>query len=180
MLNKLILSIALIAPSLSIYAQSNTPFKSVSNCESDYFNGNFCSKKNIKRYQQALLTQKPNFSQTYILLNTGNSDSLELIALDTKTGIAYPLNYQFTGWEDNKGNIKKKPAYTYSLNDSKVCLSGSQYDGDHPGTHETYSNIRNCFIIKKERNHTAFESTYLDEIQYTYDSQTKTWKPIKN
>ena len=119
----------------------------------------------------------PNFDKKYILLNTGNSDSLEMVALDTQTGIAYPLNYQFTGWEDNEGNVKKKPTYTFSLNDSKLCLMGSQFDGDHPGTHETYSNIKNCFSISHQYGHTNFESNYADQVQYEYDNKSKTWKP---
>ncbi|RZG47000.1 hypothetical protein [Acinetobacter wuhouensis] len=161
-----------------IYAE--TTFKKVSACDSDYFQGNFCSKANIAKYKQALKTMKPNFNDKYILLNTGTVNSLEMIALDTQTGIGYPLNYQFTGWEDNQGKVLKKPSATFSLTDSKLCLSGSQYDGDHPGTHETYSNIKNCFKIKKDRTYTSFESTNIDQIQYEYDQKTKTWKAFKN
>ena len=32
-----------------------------------------------------------------------------MVALDTRTGLAYPLTYQFTGWDDDKDNIIKKP-----------------------------------------------------------------------
>lgn len=158
-------------------ASAKVPFKKVSECDSDYFNGDYCTKANIAKYKTALKNMKANFDKKYILLNTGTSDSLEMIALDTQTGIAYPLNYQFTGWEDNQGNIKKKPSYTFSLNDPKLCLMGSQFDGDHPGTHETYSNIRNCFSIKKERSFTSFDSTYTDKVQYQYDDKKKTWIP---
>lgn len=156
---------------------ANVPFKKVAQCESDYFNGNFCSKANIAKYKNALASMKANFDQKYILLNTGSAQSLEMIALDTQTGIGYPLNYQYTGWEDDHGKVLKKPTATFSVNDNKLCLSGSQYDGDHPGTHETYSNIRNCFSITKERSRTSFESTYKDQVQYEYDSKNKTWKP---
>lgn len=159
-------------------ANANAPFKKVAQCESDFFNGSFCSKKNLMLYGNVLKAQKANFNKKYILLNTGHSDSLELIALDTKTGMAYALNYQFTGWEDNQGKVLKKPSFQFSLNTPKVCLSGSQYDGEHPGTHETYSNIRQCFEIKTERNFTEFESDYSDRIQYEYHGKTKNWKPI--
>lgn len=167
--------------SFSIFAtqtHAETAFKKVSECETDYFQGSFCLKANITKYKKALKTMKPNFNYKYILLNTGSSDSLEMIALDTQTGIGYPLNYQFTGWEDNQGNVLKKPSATFSLTDSKLCLSGSQYDGDHPGTHETYSNIKNCFMIKKDRSYTSFESTYVDKVDYDYDEKTKTWRPF--
>lgn len=99
-----------------------------------------------------------------------------MVALDTRTGLAYPLTYQFTGWDDDKDNIIKKPSYTYSLKDSKVCIMGSQYDGD-VGTHETYSNIRNCFHLIKEGKHTSFQSTYINKVQYKYNVKTKTWQP---
>lgn len=158
----------------------NASFKKVQNCDSDYFNGTFCAKKNLTQYKKQLKTQKANFAQKYILLNTGDTDSLELIALDTQTGIAYPLNYQFTGWEDNSGKVLKKPTYSFSLNDSKLCLMGSQYDGDHPGTHETYSNIKNCFMIQYNGRYSSFESTYKDRIQYEYDAKNKIWKPYSN
>jgi hypothetical protein len=161
-------------------AYANVPFKKVSECQSDYFNGNYCSPSNISKYKTALKNQKANFDKKYILLNTGTVNALEMIALDTQSGIAYPLNYQFTGWEDNQGNVKKKPSYTFSLNDPKLCLMGSQFDGDHPGTHETYSNIRNCFTIQKDRTTTSFESTYTDKVQYEYDEKNKTWTPYPN
>ena len=159
---------------------AETHFKKVSNCESDLFNGDYCSKKNIAKYKKALTTMKPNFDQKYILLNTGSAQSLEMIALDTQTGIAYPLNYQFTGWEDDSGKVLKKPSYTFSLNDAKLCLMGSQYDGDHPGTHETYSNIKNCFMIPKNGKYISFESTFQDRVEYKYDPKNKTWKPYSN
>ncbi|MDN5434649.1 MAG: hypothetical protein L0G10_13470, partial [Acinetobacter sp.] len=60
---------------------------------------------------------------------------------------------------------------------SKLCLMGSQFDGDHPGTHETYSNIKNCFSINHQYGHTNFESNYDDQVQYNYDNKSKTWKP---
>jgi hypothetical protein len=173
------ISLILCSASLSL-AHADVAFKKVSVCQSDYFNGSYCSKTNLAKYKNAFKTMKPNFNQKYILLNTGTSDSLEMIALDTQSGIAYPLNYQFTGWEDNQGNVKKKPSYTFSLHDSKLCLMGSQYDGDHPGTHETYSNIKNCFSIQEDRTSTSFDSTYTDKIQYDYDDKNKTWIPYAN
>lgn len=175
-MNKFLLS-ALLLLSFSLPSQAQTAFKKVATCDSDYFNGTFCSKKNLQRYQTVLKSQAANFNGHYILLNTGSADSLELIALDTKTGIGYPLNYQFTGWEDNDGNVLKKPSYSHSLQDEKVCLAGSQYDGEHPGTHETYSNIKNCFSLKPYGKGLAFESTYTDKVQYQYDEKSKTWRP---
>lgn len=159
-------------------ANANSTFKKVSVCDSDLFNGKYCSKQNIAKYKQALKTLSPNFNKTYILLNTGNSDSLEFIALDTRSGIGYPLNYQFTGWKDNQGYVKKKPTYYFSLNNSKLCLMGSQYDGEHTGTHQTYSNIKNCFEIKHDENQSNFEPVYTDQVQYEYIPQSKTWKII--
>lgn len=176
MIKILLLNLILLCLATNTYA--NVPFKKVHNCESDYFNGSFCAHKNISLYKNALNTQKANFNQKYILLNTGNSDSLELIALDTKTGVAYPLHYQFTGWENNEGKVLKRPTFQFSLNTPKVCLSGSQYDGEHPGTHETYSNIQQCFAIKTDGIFADFESDYSDRIQYEYHEKIKTWKPI--
>lgn len=180
MIKKIILFSSILISYSSTQAQPNANFREVSDCDSDLFNGNFCSKSNISRYKDVLKTSKANFNHKFILLNTGTLDSLELIALDTQTGIGYPLNYQFTGWEDNNGNLKKKPFYTFSLNDSRVCLMGSQYDGDHPGTHQTYSNIRNCFHIKKDDKYTSFESTYIDLVQYEYNVQKNVWVPYSN
>ena len=179
-MNKLLITIVLFSSGIISTAYANVPFKKVSECESDYFNGNFCSKANLAKYKNALKTLKPNFDQKYILLNTGTTQSLEMIALDTQSGIAYPLNYQFTGWENDQGKVLKKPSATFSLNDSKLCLMGSQYDGEHPGTHETYSNIKNCFKIIKEHSNISFESTYTDKVQYEYDVKSKTWKPYSN
>lgn len=173
------LSLIVCSASLQL-AYAGTTFKKVSECQSDYFNGDYCSKANLAKYKNALKTMQPNFDKKYILLNTGTPDSLEMVALDTQTGIAYPLNYQFTGWEDNEGNVKKKPTYTFSLNDAKLCLMGSQFDGDHPGTHETYSNIKNCFSINHQYGHTNFESNYDDQVQYHYDNKSKTWKPYSH
>lgn len=173
---KIILTKLLLLSSVST-AYANVPFKKVAQCESDYFNGSFCSKKNLTLYKNVLKAQKANFNKKYILLNTGDSDSLELIALDTTTGIAYPLNYQFTGWENNEGKVLKKSMFQFSLNSPKVCLSGSQYDGEHPGTHETYSNIRQCFEIKTDRNFKDFESNYADRIQYEYLEHNNSWMP---
>ena len=107
MIKKIILFSSILISYSSIQAQPNANFREVSDCDSDLFNGNFCSKSNISRYKDVLRTSKANFNHKFILLNTGTLDSLELIALDTQTGIGYPLNYQFTGWEDNNGNLKK-------------------------------------------------------------------------
>ena len=42
-------------------AYANVPFKKVAQCESDFFNGSFCSKKNLTRYKNVLKAQKANF-----------------------------------------------------------------------------------------------------------------------
>ncbi len=171
------IALTVLSMGFCLFAHANAPFKKVQHCESDLLNGSYCSKANIQMYKQALKNQKANFDQKYILLNVGNTHTLELVALDTQTGIGYPLNYQFTGWENNEGKVLKKPTFQFSLNSPKVCLSGSQYDGEHPGTHETYSNIRNCFNIKTDGKHSGFESNYADQIQYEYLDKNKTWIP---
>ena len=162
--------------SISTLTFANRDFHQVQSCPSPTMQSHFCSAQNIEHYQTAFKTQKANFDKKYILLNSGNDDVLELIALDTESGIGYPLPYQFKGWQDTQGNILKRPTYRYSLNSSRLCLKGTQYDLDQVDAAQENRNIKNCFKIVHDTDRSGFEAIFNGKVHYQYLEKVQQWK----
>lgn len=164
--------------SISTLAFANHDFHQVLTCPSSTSQSHFCSAKNIERYKTALKTQKANFDKKYILLNSGNDEVLELIALDTESGIGYPLPYQFKGLQDTQGNILKRPSYYYSLHSSRLCLKGTQYDLESTVAIQENLNIKNCFKIVHDTERSGFEAIFNSKVHYQYLEKEQQWKKL--
>lgn len=162
MMKKSILKFLLCATaglsSSAIYA-ANHSFKKVETCQYDYSDINFCSKSNIATYKQALKTQKANFAQKYILLNIGKASYRTYTAIDTETGIVYPLNFDIVGFKDQQGNIKRPAKIMFSTHQSDLCI-----EGGIESYRNSYGNVAVCFAVLHD-NITGTEFTWVDTPQ---------------
>ena len=142
--NILFLSTCTLITSIS-YA-GNHPFKKVETCQYDYNEVDFCSKTNIHKYQNALKTQQPNFSHTYILLNIGDADYRTYTAIDTQTGNVYPLNFDIVGFSDENGQTIRPAKIQFNLKSSDLCIQGGI-----ESYRNSYSNVAVCFAVIEEK-----------------------------
>ncbi|NCI79742.1 hypothetical protein [Acinetobacter kanungonis] len=126
---------------------ANVPYKSISICQFDFDDFDYCSKANIAKYKNAIKTQKPNFNEKYILLNmSSSSKSFRFVALDTKNGIAFPLSDEILGFKDDTGGLTgKPPIIQYSLNNLNLCTIGSI-----SAYRNSYDNVKTCYSIQDD------------------------------
>lgn len=126
---------------------ANVPYKSISICQFDYDDFDYCSKASIAKYKNALKTQKPNFNEKHILVNiSSSSKSFRFVALDTKNGIAFPLSDEIIGFKDNTGGLTgKPPVIQYSLNTPYLCTKGSI-----SAYRNSYDNVKTCYSVQDD------------------------------
>ncbi len=139
----LVLSFSLSAGILSSHANelatiSNHRFDRVEiayahdECSFQYSPIDFCDERHVSEIKKAINQSTANFNGHYILLKIqewkpseyyGNS----LVAIDTLTGIVYPLPLDYYTGEVNMKNARmvKKPKLKFSLKSSEVCIDGS-------------------------------------------------------
>lgn len=145
-MKKLSLLIVTSIFSVGVWA-SDTPYKSITQCQFDYDDFNFCSKTNIAKYKNALKTQNPNFNGKYILLNLSSSPkSFRFVALDTKNGLALPLRDEIIGFKDDRGGLTgKPPLIQYSITSPYLCTKGSV-----SAYRDSYDNVKTCFTVQDD------------------------------
>lgn len=124
------------------FAQPND--KLIAECQFDYDDFNFCAKDNILKYKQALGSKKPNFDSNKILLNVGTKQDLRFVAIDTQTGVVFPLNDTISGYIDEHQDKKvKPPIIQYSLHSKVLCVEGQLY-----AYRDAYDHAKVCYSIQ--------------------------------
>ncbi|WP_111891562.1 hypothetical protein [Acinetobacter sp. MB5] len=142
-MKKSLLLSCLVLCSTATLAQT---YKGITTCEFDYDGFKFCSKTNIQKYKNALATKKPNFDEQYILINVSSRSNIRYVALDTKTGIAYPLSDEIQGFKNSHGFLTGKPSsINYSLYNTDLCIEGSV-----SAYRNSYDNVKVCYSIQKD------------------------------
>ncbi len=149
-MEKLILAVLLGLFSNVVWG--NAQFKKVIWCDYDYDIFDYCSKSNINKYKKALRTQKPNFDQKYILINVGTKKEYIFIAIDTETGISYPLTDKIIGFKNERGGLTGvPPIINYSIDNKDLCIKGSI-----DAYRRSEDNIQVCFSIRNLTTGTEF------------------------
>ena len=144
MMKKLFLLCAALM--LSFGAWANIPYKATTECEFDYDHFQFCSKSNIAKYKAALAKQKPNYDSTKILLNVGSAKNIRYVAIDTQTGLVFPLRDAILGFKDARGGLNGKPALIqFSVDQPQLCIEGSVH-----AYRDAYDNVKVCYIMEKD------------------------------
>lgn len=120
----------------------------------------YCDEKHLNAIDEAIKNQRPNFNKKYILLTIQerkNYYQSTLVAIDSNTGIVYPIPIDFySGYANKKGGANDFGKLTYSLESNKVCIEGSifVYRAEEDGTF--------CFNLQGDR-FTGHQTTYMDE-----------------
>ncbi|WP_088579499.1 hypothetical protein [Burkholderia ubonensis] len=98
-------------------------------CSFQYSPVDFCDDKHVAAYSDALKTQVSNFNGNYIILvypEFKNYHQRSVVAIDTKTGVVYPLPIDaFSGFMHGRRVAKDEGKISYSINSNKVCISGA-------------------------------------------------------
>lgn len=98
-------------------------------CSFQYSPVDFCDDKHVSAYNDALKTQASNFNDHYIILaypEFKNYHQRSIVAIDTKTGVVYPLPIDaFSGFMHGRRTAKDEGKISYSINSNKVCVSGA-------------------------------------------------------
>lgn len=122
----------------------------------------YCDDRHIAAINEAILNQPPNLNKHYVLLpipERKNYYQNSLVAIDSNTGIVYPLPIDFySGYAGKKGGADGFGKLTYGLDSNKVCIEGSifVYRAEEDGTF--------CFNLQGDR-FTGHHTTYMDENQ---------------
>ncbi|MDG0027901.1 hypothetical protein [Trinickia sp. Y13] len=114
----------------------NHPFEKVQidypsgeGCSFQYSPIQFCDERHVDEIKRAIAAMAPNFNHHYILLIMLERKKYyehSVVAIDSKTGIAYPLPFDsYSGDVDAKGNIHGYGHILYDLNSNRVCISGA-------------------------------------------------------
>jgi len=122
----------------------------------------YCDDRHIAAINEAILSQSPNFNGHYVLLSVPERENYyqsSLVAIDSNTGIVYPLPIDFySGHAGKKGGADNLGKLTYSLDSNNVCIDGSifVYRAEEDGIF--------CFSLQGDR-FTGHHTTYMDEDQ---------------
>ncbi|WP_175696821.1 hypothetical protein [Burkholderia ambifaria] len=133
-----ILSLGIFAKQPKTDSAKNHPYTEVkisyatsdlTKCSFQYSPVDFCDDKHVATYNDTLKTQAPNFNEHYILLaypEFKNYHQRSVVAIDTQTGIVYPLPIDaFSGFMHGRPAAKDEGKISYSIKSNKVCISGA-------------------------------------------------------
>lgn len=137
------LYISLICSFSSISFAEKT-HKMIAECQFDYDDFNFCTKENLSKYRQALASRKNNFDSSKILLNVGTLQDMRFVAIDTQSGVVFPLSDTISGYIDEHQDKKiKPPIIQYSLRSKVLCVEGRLY-----AYRDAYEHAKVCYSIQ--------------------------------
>lgn len=123
---------------------AETTPKMIAECQFDYDDFNFCTKENLSKYSRALASRKNNFDSTKILLNVGTPQDMRFVAIDTQTGVVFPLSDTISGYIDEHHSKKvKPPLIQYSLHSNVLCVEGRLY-----AYRDAYEHAKVCYSIQ--------------------------------
>ncbi|MEX3786354.1 hypothetical protein [Paraburkholderia sp. BR14374] len=92
----------------------------------------FCDERHVSEIKDAIGKRTANFNGHYILLRIKEWSPSEyygdsVVAIDTESGIAYPMPFDYYTGEVNMKDSKilKTPKLTFFAGSSKICIDGS-------------------------------------------------------
>lgn len=133
--------------SLSFTALAKVPYKATAECQFDYDDFDFCSKRNVSKYKLALAKQSPNYDATKILLNVGSPQYIRYVVIETQTGVVFPLSDTISGFKDKTGEFTGKPALIeFSVHKPQLCIQGSL-----DAYRDAYDNVKVCYALQKDQ-----------------------------
>lgn len=99
-------------------------------CSFQYSPFDFCDARHIAAIKYAISNKSANFNKRYILLSIEewppSPDFKSLVAIDTLTGIVYPVPIDdYSGHMNNRGNLTSKPKLSFSLQSNRLCIDGA-------------------------------------------------------
>lgn len=128
----------------------NHSFQLVTTCKRDYATVNFCDRYHMSAIRKAIAKRAIDFDNQFILLIIPEEKLRKIVnvaVIDSLTGIVYPLPFDaFGGYVDSHGRdiAAPKREIVYSLNNNKICFSGSIYD-----YRNTWTSTVTCYIFDK-------------------------------
>lgn len=160
-----VIFLSTLAISSLSYAETSKYGVTVSQCNFDYDNVDFCTDSKMKAYAKALITRKPNFDKDQILHIFEEDKSLmdepepyiknyyRAVVINTKDKTVSPAGFGITEAKDYDGNpipVNNKGElleYDFNLKSNKFCFKGNwnQYRRGASYDGEPY-----CFIYEKE------------------------------
>jgi hypothetical protein len=130
-------------------------------CSFQFSPVDFCDDRHVIEIKKAIATKAANFNEHYILLSIDEwkpsahyGDSL--VAIDTLTGIVYPLPFDYYSGQVNMKNsqIMKNPRLSFSLKSNKICIDGSIL------VYRATTNGNFCFEFDGEK-FTGYQTEYM-------------------
>jgi hypothetical protein len=112
------------------YVEINYPSVGPSpGCSFQFSPMDFCDARHVKIIKSAISSKSANFNKHYILLSIEewppSPDGRSLVAIDTLTGIVYPVPIDaYGGRMDDQGKIRSRPKLFFSLKSNRLCIKG--------------------------------------------------------
>lgn len=132
-------------------------------CSFQYSPIDFCDERHVSEINNAIAHSAANFNRHYILLKIQEWRPSEhygesLVAIDTLTGIVYPLPFDYYSGRVNMKNsrIVKEPTLSFSVERSEVCIDGSIL------VYRAINNGHFCFNFDGKR-FTGFKTEYVHQ-----------------
>nr|WP_241023606.1 hypothetical protein [Burkholderia sp. Ac-20365] len=122
----------------SLMAPSNHSFDQVKiayaheGCSFLFSPVDFCDERHIREIKSAIRNGTVNFNNHYMLLtinewNLSNIYGNSVVAIDLRSGMAYPMPFDYFSSKTNarKLPLKNKPQLIFSKESDQVCIDGS-------------------------------------------------------
>ncbi|HEY8094598.1 MAG TPA: hypothetical protein VIE65_00695 [Methylobacter sp.] len=103
-----------------------------------------CTPKHINAIKQAIKTRRPDFFKKYIIVHIPEThygkDAASVLAVDSTTGIAYPLPFDFFVGSDigTEAAMTVKSNLSYTISNNTICVRGTTHAGMAETTHLSY------------------------------------------
>lgn len=136
------------------YAQTDPDY----GCSFRFSPVNFCDKRHLAKINKGISSLKPNYNTHFILLPIQEREKYHqksLVAIDTTTGIVYPLPIDFySGRFDKKGRIKSQGKLEFNKNSNELCIEGAI------AVYRSIENGKFCFKLKNNK-FVGYKTSYM-------------------
>ncbi|MBT8769602.1 hypothetical protein [Metapseudomonas boanensis] len=89
---------------------------------------NFCDKRRIQEMEKALINTPPNFNKHYIIAiipERMEYHQNSIVAIDSRSGVAYPVPIDAYSGTPNKDDPKgKNGSVIFEIGSNKLCIEG--------------------------------------------------------
>ncbi|WP_240324416.1 hypothetical protein [Trinickia diaoshuihuensis] len=146
-----------IEPNNHPYANVRIAYPS-DECSFQFSSVDFCDEKHLTEIKRAIAERRPDFGGKYILLSIPEGSpsffQRSLVAIDTTTGIVYPVPIDaYSGATDGNGYAKSVGKLKYNIHSNQVCITGAIF------MHRMVEDGNFCFALKEDRfvgHHTPY------------------------